>query len=556
VPPRVKWLIALACAAIPAAAPAAAGAATETVPGEVIVRYASGTSASERAASRSRVGASFEESLGISQSQLLRVRGSVSDAVDRLNRQRDVLYAEPNYVYRASAPPSNDARFAELWGLRNVGQSIAGIAGVAGIDTRALGAWDTTRGAGALIAVADTGVDLEHPDVDGNLASPPGADFVDGGSPDDENDQRPPGCLPDDLYHGTHVAGTAAAEDGNGIGIAGVAPDARILAVRVLDRCGVGSSAVTAQGIQYAVQRGADVINLSLGGPFSNVVSNAVDAANAANAVVVAAAGNDNQDNDTEFVEEYPCELPQANLICVASINNDGARSGFSNYGPTTVDVGAPGRDILSAQGTTPPAYQYLNGTSMAAPHVAGVAALGMRTNPTATDSRVVQAIKASARRLPSLIGWIASGGIVDAAATVRLLRPPRPAALPAPAPPKRASFRRSKRSIRASRTGRFRFSFTAGAGLRGRITLKTVRRVRPRSRGRRRIATFANKTFTVPGSGRVTVRFKLSRRNRRILKRYKRLRISVAVKLRNSANLTSTARVRITLRAPRPPRS
>lgn len=118
--------------------------------------------------------------------------------------------------------------------------------------------------------------------------------------------------------------------------------------------------------------------------------------------------------------------------------------------------------------------------------------------------------------------------------------------------PPAKASFRGSKRSIRASRRWRFSFSFRATPGLKGRITLKTIRKVRPRDRGRRRRATFANKTFRVPSSGKVKVRFKLSRRNRLILRRYKQLRIGVTVKLRNSANLTSTAKVRITLKAPK----
>ena len=132
--------------------------------------------------------------------------------------------------------------------------------------------------------------------------------------------------------------------------------------------------------------------------------------------------------------------------------------------------------------------------------------------------------------------------------------RCPHPAPGPAAAPtaPAKASFKRSKKTIRVSRRGRFSFSFTAGPGLKGRITLRTVRRVRAKNRGRKRIATFANKTFTVPGSGKVKLRFKLSRRNRTILRRYRKLRIKVTVKLRNSANLTSRATVRITLKAPR----
>jgi hypothetical protein len=131
--------------------------------------------------------------------------------------------------------------------------------------------------------------------------------------------------------------------------------------------------------------------------------------------------------------------------------------------------------------------------------------------------------------------------------------RCPHPApAKVTPTAPARASFRKSKRTIRVSRSGRFTFTFTAGAGLSGRITLKTVRKVRPRKRGRKRIATFVNKTFKVPASGKVRLRLKLSARNRKILRRYKKLRIKVTVKLRNSAGLTSKASVRITLKAPK----
>jgi subtilisin family serine protease len=538
---RVRLLAApFVALAIALAAPAAASAAT-SVPGEVIVRFRSGTTASERAHSRANAGVSFKRSLRMPGAQLLDVRGSVRGAVNRLNRQREVLFAQPNFIYHATAAPPNDAHFGDLWGLRNFGQTIQGSPGVAGIDVRALSGWDFTRGGGAVVAVVDTGVDFSHPDLSANAGG--GFDFVDGdGNPNDEE------------HHGTHVAGTVAAVENNGLGVAGVAPDARIMAVRVLDSTGSGSSATIGQGIVYAATHGADVINLSLGGPGATdpFLSNGADVANRENAVVSAAAGNSGQDDD-EF-PTVPCDLPQPNLICVASVNNRGSLSVFSNYGPTTVDVGAPGEDVLSTVGNPGPhGYLYESGTSMAAPHVAGVAALVRRGDPDASDTQIVQAIKESVHRVPSLgSGFTVTGGMPDAAAAIRRARVLTTPPPPPPTPPAKASFRNSKRTIRVSRSGRFSFSFTAGPGLRGRITLKTVRKVRPRNRGRRRRATFANKTFTVPASGKVRVRFKLSRRNRLILRRYKKLRISVAVKLRNSANLTSTAKVRITLKAPK----
>jgi subtilisin family serine protease len=542
-----RWtlLAALAVAVAASVAVPSMAAAKRFAPGEVIVRYKSGTSASERSTSRARAGVAFKRSLRIRGAQLVSVQGSVNDAVDRLNRQADVLYAQPNFVYHSTAAIPNDPDFGQLWGLRNVGQVINDSPpsqGTPGVDVRALGAWDFTRGAGAIVAIVDTGVDVTHPDLAANAIG--GADFVDGGTPNDENNPT---------YHGTHVAGTAAATDNNGIGIAGVAPDARILPVRVLDSNGFGDSATVASGVQFAATHSANVINLSLGGPPAandNLMSSAIDVANNRNAVVVAAAGNESNDNDANAT--FPCDFPQANLICVAAVNDNGGLSSFSNYGPTTVDLGAPGESILSTLGGGSGDYHFLDGTSMAAPHVSGVAALVRRGAPRASDAQIVLAMKQSVHRLASLgNGFTATGGIVDAAAAIRRARVLTTPPPPPPTPPQKAGFRKSKRTIRVTRKWRFSFSFTAQPGLTGRIKLVTVKKVRPSKRGRKKRATFGNKTFTVPASGKVKVKFKLSRRNRRILKRYKKLRISVSVRLRNSANLTSLAKVRITLKAP-----
>ena len=323
------------------------------VAGQAIVRFEPGTSADERRAARARANVRFGRSLEVARAQVVRVEGAVGAAVRRLERQGHVEYAQPNYRYRALVV---DTFLNELWGLTNPAPPDPGV--------NALSAWNTTRGAGQVIAVADTGVDLTHPDLVPNLWSNPGevpangldddangvvddvrgADFVDraGGVPTGD---------PDDYnFHGTHVAGTAAAQDDNGLGVAGVAPDARIMAVRVLDGDGGGSSSDIGDGIAYAAREGAGVINLSLGGgggsdPF---MSDGVDVAAQHNAVVVAAAGNEGSNNDvTPFV---PCNLPQANLICVAAVNEAGNRAGFSNFGPASVDVAAPGTNILSAK--------------------------------------------------------------------------------------------------------------------------------------------------------------------------------------------------------------
>lgn len=309
-------------------------------PGEAIVRFEPGTGPAERGDARAAAGAELERVLGLPRAQLLAVEGGVAAAVRRLERQPGVAHAQPNYVYRALAELApDDTFFGDLWGLED------SAAPDPGVD--ALEAWSLTRGAGQVIAVVDTGVDLTHPDLAGNLWTGPGGehghDFVDGDSDPDDFD-----------FHGTHVAGTAAAADDNGLGVAGVAPDARIMAVRVLDGDGVGFTSTIADGIEYAAEAGADVINLSLGGPAGGsgdaLTQSAVALAASRGAVVVAAAGNEGEDNDDPASARVPCTLPNANLICVAAVDRDGDLSSFSNYGETTVDVAAPGVSILSAK--------------------------------------------------------------------------------------------------------------------------------------------------------------------------------------------------------------
>ena len=352
--------LALACALAPASASAAAGHPSKRdpsprvagalaasrgayVPGEAIVRFEPGASAAKRQRARSAADARFEDTLRLSRAQLVSIDGGVRAAVRRLEDQSGVAYAQPNYRYSASAvEPPDDTFFADLWGLEDPAPPDPGV-GV-------LDAWESSKGGGQVIAVLDTGVDLTHPDLEGNLWGNPspdpidedihGFDFVDDdGDPDDYN------------FHGTHVAGTAAAIAGNTQGIAGVAPEAEIMAVRVLDGNGSGSTADIAAGIDYAAEHGADVINMSLGAPSSEgdqAMSDAIDAAGAAGGVVVAAAGNEGADNDAE--PHTPCALPNPNLICVAALNKSGSLAGFSNYGEKSVDIAAPGTSTLSAK--------------------------------------------------------------------------------------------------------------------------------------------------------------------------------------------------------------
>jgi thermitase len=314
-------------------APAAANASADALsswddthrfePGEALVRYAADVSASERHEVRDAADVDFESSLALPRTQVVSFDGSVRDAVARLEDQPGVVDAQPNYVYHALAAAPNDTFFGQEWGLG------------AGPGVNVLPAWDRTRGAGQTIAIVDTGVDLTHPDLVGNLV--PGHDFVDS---DD---------VPDDFnLHGTHVAGTAAADDDNGIGVSGVAPAAKIMPVRALNADGAGNSANIANGIAFAADHGATVINLSVGGPGGAgdaALSAAIQHAGQLDVVVVSAAGNENNDNDVNPTTPCTLDPPTHNNICVAAVTASGARSSFSNFGASTVDVGAPGGD-------------------------------------------------------------------------------------------------------------------------------------------------------------------------------------------------------------------
>lgn len=310
------------------------------VPNELIVKFKEGVSPEQMDSIHQRAkcwSAGGEEELGIHK---IRSKRKMRKMLNAYRDLPEVEFAEPNYLFSASVTP-NDPFFASYqYGPQRI---------------QAPSAWDVTQSNPAVkIAIVDTGVQPDHPDLRGKLLQ--GYDFVD-------NDNTPS----DGNGHGTHVAGIAAAVTNNGIGIAGMAPLASILPVRVLDNSGSGDLANVARGIVYAAQQGAQVINLSLGAPVSSsTLESAIQYAWSRGAVIVAAAGNEGTSR-----LNYPAAY--ANVIAVASTNERDQKSGFSNYGQW-VEVAAPGENILS---TYPGGYYaYLSGTSMAAPHVAGLAGL------------------------------------------------------------------------------------------------------------------------------------------------------------------------------------
>ncbi|HEY8415464.1 MAG TPA: S8 family serine peptidase [Thermaerobacter sp.] len=368
-----------------------------------------------------------------------------AEVAEALRRSGRYEYVQPNYVYRLAARPG-DPLFGEQWGLHNEGQAVLGRRGLPGVDIDAPEAWDVTRGsAGVVVAVIDTGVDLRHPDLAGaawvNEAEAKGRPGVD----DDGN------LYVDDVHgydfyhrdgtvfdpedgdeHGTHVAGIIAARWDNGEGVAGVAPGVRIMVLKVFGG-DTGTSADAVEAVAYADRMGARIVNMSWGGPDDDPALK--DAIARSHMLFVAAAGNNGNNNDAR--PYYPASYDLDNVVAVAAVNSQGHLSAFSNFGRKSVDLAAPGEAILS---TVPGAagkgaYAYMSGTSMAAPHVAGVAALVASRFPWLSAAGIRQHLLATARLLPALQGAVAVPGLPDAGRAVQ----EEPVA---PAEPERSAFR------------------------------------------------------------------------------------------------------------------
>src|SRR4030042_5959750 len=350
---------------------------------------------------------------------------TVEDAITLFKKNPGVEYSEPNYYWDITSIP-NDPNFALLWGLHNTGQSVNGTSGKADADIDAPEAWDLNIGSGnVIVAVIDSGVYVQHPDLAANIWVNPG-EIPGNGIDDDLN-----GLIddingwdffdnekdPNDLNgHGTHVAGTIGAVGNHNNGVAGVSWGAKIMALNFTAADGSGSTSDAIKCIEYANAKGAHVINNSWGGgSYSQALKDAIDASPA---VVVCASGNDGFNNDV--ISHYPSNYSSSNLIAVAATDQNDNPAYFSNYGFALVDVAAPGVNILSIFNNG--GYGYKNGTSMAAPHVSGLAALlwgrswpSNAENRILTASDIVQRIIQTVDPLPSLSGKTASGGRINA---------------------------------------------------------------------------------------------------------------------------------------------
>jgi Subtilase family/FG-GAP-like repeat len=362
------------------------------VPGEVLVRFRPGVPAATKAALHRRVGATvLRTSQAVTGLQRVRVQGtSVREAIHLYGQDPNVLYAEPNYVVHAFTTP-NDPLFSSQWDLQNTGQ----MGGTPGADIHATQAWSLTTGSSnVVVAVVDTGVDYTHPDLGQNVwsAAAPFQGFDINGNPlicpaGSRGFNAVYGlCDPmDDNGHGTHVSGTIGALGNNGQGVSGINWQVQILPCKFLGSDGTGSvggAIECLEVIKSLKDSGTNIIatNDSWGGvEFSQALQDAVAAQLADGILFIAAAGNDFTNNDS--LPTYPANIPLPNVLAVAATDRTDSLATFSNVGRHTVHLAAPGVDILS---TTPnDTYSLDSGTSMATPHVTGVAALLKAQDPT-----------------------------------------------------------------------------------------------------------------------------------------------------------------------------
>jgi hypothetical protein len=357
------------------------------VPGQVLVKFRPGVSSQAAAAAHISVNGDVLRTFSSVQGlQLVRVPAAMkmSTALASYRSNPAVQYAEPNYIVHSFQTP-NDPLFPSMWSLLNTGQN----SGTAGADIKATQAWNLSTGSSnVVIAVIDTGVDYNHPDLATNVFTGPicpggvvchGIDTVTGTvqSPNDPFD---------DNGHGTHVSGTIGALGNNAVGVTGINWNVTILPCKFLDASGAGNVGDAIKCLDFIKSlkdtQGLNIVasNNSWGGfDFSQALQDAIDRQRQSGILFIAAAGNDFSDNDARPV--YPASFPLPNVIAVAATDRNDQRAFFSNTGHHSVHLGAPGQDILS---TLPGAsYGLDSGTSMAAPHVTGVAALLAAQDPT-----------------------------------------------------------------------------------------------------------------------------------------------------------------------------
>lgn len=409
-------------AVVASASVTAFAAEPESVPGEFIVKMRTPVSEDKAVinALSSRLGAHVksvipEGNLVVIQRPVFETTHSVLKSVAA---DADVEYVEPNYIYHINKTP-NDPMLGDLWGMNNTGKP--------GIDIGALQAWDIETGDKDLVVgVIDTGINYNHNDLKKNmwtntaeLNGQPGVDDDGNGVVDDiygYNAAGNNGNPLDDHGHGSHCSGTIGASGDDGQGIVGVAWNVKLMGIKFLTASGSGTLENAVKAIDYGTKMGAKILSNSWGGGgFSQALLEAIQRANNAGVLFVAAAGNESNNNDAS--PTYPATYDVPNVLTVAAMDRNGQLASFSNYGKTKVHVGAPGVAIKSSINTG--GYATWDGTSMAAPHVSGIAALLLSHEPNLTAVEAKARIIATAKRVSSMRTKVSSGGMANAYAAL-----------------------------------------------------------------------------------------------------------------------------------------
>src|SRR4051794_11427060 len=415
-------------------------ASADAVPGQLLVGFHGGLSSSAQQAVIEHAGGRLVRHLAHIRGTVVRVHAkglALSALRSRLQAAHEVRYAEPDYYLHRSLTP-NDPDYEQQYALAATG------AGAVGAPV----AWNTRTGC-AKVAVLDTGTQYNHPDLTGNVWHNShetagnnvdddhngyvddyyGVNLVkgrDSGVDDDHNGYvddyygvnlvkgRDSGV--DDDGHGTHVSGIIAGHGDNATGVSGLCWTGSIVPVKFMNSQGKGSSSAAATGLDYAIKSGAKIVNGSFGSSSkSTALEDQVDYAESKGVLLVFAAGNNSTDNDS--APEYPAAFTNGNIIAVAAVTSTGALASFSNYGAKSVDVGAPGDNILSTYLNS--AYKVLSGTSMASPIVAAAAAMLRSRDSSLAYSQIRSTLLSHTQPAPALQGKVVHPGVVNIGAAL-----------------------------------------------------------------------------------------------------------------------------------------
>ncbi len=444
-------------------APSATAAYME---GRVIVRFERESPARAKSDLMEDLGATLVRRLPLIDAEVWEIQHfTVAAAIDRHGGHPAIRYIQPDHVYSVTGSFPNDEHFSRQWALHNIGQTDAtpdGSAGTPDADVDGPEAWDLETGGDVLIGVIDTGMVYTHEDLAANMwvnadedlngdglftkadinnVDDDGNGFVDdvhgydfttcaefntSGSTCIKSKPRDSDPL-DDRFHGTHVSGILAAEGNNMDGVAGVSWTARLMAIKAFNFQGRGLESDAIDAIAYATLMGVTLTNNSWGGfPFSQAMEDTIAAAGAAGQLFVAGSGNAGMDNDQ--VPFYPASYDLDNIVAVAATDHEDNLVSLSNFGATSVDLGAPGEDIFSTflagadfdglfvcNDRDEDGYGFCTGTSAAAPHVTGVASLLWSADPGLTHLQVKARILGSTDALPALAGKCVTGGRLNA---------------------------------------------------------------------------------------------------------------------------------------------